>query len=119
MVAWNYSFFRAWVFFSWCRFFSTLTGFALLLESGKRADSFSKHRKDSSNEASKDGRIAAHGFSFRELATATKNFNAANLIGEGGFGRVYKGRLESTGQARTVTFAAKNIRLLKHIFYSC
>ncbi|CAN6461886.1 unnamed protein product [Victoria cruziana] len=71
-------------------------------ESGKRADSFSKHRKDSSNEASKDGRIAAHGFSFRELATATKNFNAANLIGEGGFGRVYKGRLESTGQVVAV-----------------
>ncbi|KAF8405544.1 hypothetical protein HHK36_010451 [Tetracentron sinense] len=41
---------------------------------------------------------AACSFTFRELATATRNFKAANLIGEGGFGRVYKGRLES-GQA--------------------
>nr|DAD46553.1 TPA_asm: hypothetical protein HUJ06_016490 [Nelumbo nucifera] len=40
---------------------------------------------------------AAQSFTFRELATATKNFKATNLIGEGGFGRVYKGRLE-TGQ---------------------
>ncbi|XP_031484153.1 serine/threonine-protein kinase PBL27-like [Nymphaea colorata] len=70
--------------------------------SGKRANSFSKHRKDSSNEGSKDGRIAAHGFTFRELATATRNFNPTNLIGEGGFGRVYKGRLESTGQVAAI-----------------
>nr|GFC92795.1 probable serine/threonine-protein kinase PBL21 [Tanacetum cinerariifolium] len=38
---------------------------------------------------------AANGFTFRELAVATQNFKDANLIGEGGFGRVYKGRLES------------------------
>ncbi|KAI7725068.1 hypothetical protein M8C21_018361 [Ambrosia artemisiifolia] len=37
----------------------------------------------------------AHSFTFRELATATQNFKDANLIGEGGFGSVYKGRLES------------------------
>ncbi|KAL8218379.1 hypothetical protein R6Q57_021752 [Mikania cordata] len=37
----------------------------------------------------------AHSFTFRELATATQNFNNVNLIGEGGFGSVYKGRLES------------------------
>ncbi|XP_055833941.1 probable serine/threonine-protein kinase PBL21 [Solanum dulcamara] len=37
----------------------------------------------------------ARGFTFKELALATQNFREANLIGEGGFGSVYKGRLES------------------------
>jgi hypothetical protein len=52
-------------------------------------------------EATKDGgsdQIAAYTFTFRELAAATKNFRADCLLGEGGFGRVYKGRLESTHQ---------------------
>ncbi|XP_077216547.1 serine/threonine-protein kinase PBL27-like [Tasmannia lanceolata] len=37
-------------------------------------------------------------FRFRELAAATKNFRADLVLGEGGLGRVYKGRLESTNQ---------------------
>ncbi|KAL0920162.1 hypothetical protein M5K25_009279 [Dendrobium thyrsiflorum] len=51
--------------------------------------------------ALKDGSgvtISAQTFTFRELAAATKNFRPACFLGEGGFGRVYKGHLESTGQ---------------------
>jgi len=44
------------------------------------------------------GQIAAQTFTFRELAAATKNFRPQSFLGEGGFGRVYKGRLETTGQ---------------------
>lgn len=39
--------------------------------------------------------IAAQTFTFRDLAAATKNFRPECLLGEGGFGRVYKGKLES------------------------
>jgi hypothetical protein len=39
--------------------------------------------------------IAAQIFTFRELAAATKNFKQDSLLGEGGFGRVYKGRLDN------------------------
>ncbi|KAD5961775.1 hypothetical protein R6Q59_014845 [Mikania micrantha] len=42
--------------------------------------------------------LAAQTFTFRELAAATKNFRGDCLLGEGGFGRVYKGRLESSNQ---------------------
>ncbi|GAB4838664.1 Probable serine/threonine-protein kinase pbl21 [Ancistrocladus abbreviatus] len=37
----------------------------------------------------------AKGFSYRELCVATGMFHPANKIGEGGFGKVYKGRLET------------------------
>lgn len=60
-------------------------------------DSSLDERKEGSKNGG-SGRIAAHTFRFRELAAATKNFRADCLLGEGGFGRVYKGRLESTNQ---------------------
>lgn len=37
----------------------------------------------------------AKSFTYRELCIATAMFNCANLIGEGGFGKVFKGRLET------------------------
>ncbi|XP_010524756.1 PREDICTED: serine/threonine-protein kinase CDL1-like [Tarenaya hassleriana] len=59
----------------------------------------------------KDGstaHIAAQTFTFRELAAATKCFRPECLLGEGGFGRVYKGRLESTGQTVAVKQLDRN-----------
>lgn len=51
-------------------------------------------------EAVKNGnaRVPAEVFTFRELASATENFNSELLVGEGGFGRVYKGYLHKTNQ---------------------
>ncbi|XP_051135180.1 probable serine/threonine-protein kinase PBL23 isoform X2 [Andrographis paniculata] len=50
-------------------------------------------------------RAPAEIFTFRELAIATQNFNPDLLLGEGGFGRVYKGYIEKTEQA----FAVKQL----------
>ncbi|XP_068645746.1 probable serine/threonine-protein kinase PBL7 isoform X2 [Aristolochia californica] len=49
---------------------------------------------------SKDGfePFAAQTFKLRELAAATKDFSADCLLHQGGFGRVYKGRLKSNDQ---------------------
>ncbi|WVY98355.1 hypothetical protein V8G54_030506 [Vigna mungo] len=65
--------------------------------SGKLKRNSSMNSKDSTKNGNPD-HIAAQTFSFRELATATRNFRAECLLGEGGFGRVYKGRLENINQ---------------------
>ncbi|KAK9735648.1 hypothetical protein RND81_04G217400 [Saponaria officinalis] len=50
----------------------------------------------------------AKAFTFRELAMATKNFRQECLLGEGGFGRVFKGKLQSTGQVVAVKQLDRN-----------
>ncbi|KAK4402601.1 Serine/threonine-protein kinase PBS1 [Sesamum angolense] len=54
-----------------------------------------------------DAQIAAQTFTFRELANATNNFRPECFLGEGGFGRVYKGRL-SNGQIVAVKQLDRN-----------
>ncbi|KAK9155756.1 hypothetical protein Sjap_003236 [Stephania japonica] len=44
------------------------------------------------------GTEVARLFTFNELAAATQNFRLESLLGEGGFGRVYKGFIESRNQ---------------------
>ncbi|CAL9133275.1 unnamed protein product [Musa textilis] len=65
-----------------------------------RTDPVSKKGTSTPKEGNA-GNIVAQTFTFRELVTATKNFRQDCLLGEGGFGRVYKGRLE-TGQVVAV-----------------
>ncbi|KAH9784905.1 putative serine/threonine-protein kinase PBL26 [Citrus sinensis] len=67
-----------------------------------------KEANNNNKEAAGNNNIAAQTFTFRELATATKNFRQECLIGEGGFGRVYKGKLEKTAQVVAVKQLDRN-----------
>ncbi|PSS10355.1 Serine/threonine-protein kinase [Actinidia chinensis var. chinensis] len=53
-------------------------------------------------------KVAAEVFTFRQLAAVTNNFNPDLLLGEGGFGRVYKGHIMSTNQAVAVKQLDRN-----------
>ncbi|KAH9728868.1 putative serine/threonine-protein kinase PBL26 [Citrus sinensis] len=66
------------------------------------------NNNNNNKEAASNNNIAAQTFTFRELATATKNFRQECLIGEGGFGRVYKGKLEKTAQVVAVKQLDRN-----------
>lgn len=72
-----------------------------LAESNEPSSASPKHTQSSENrsnsEPAENSAMAktAKAFTFRDLATATKNFRFDCLVGEGGFGRVYKGQLEN------------------------
>ncbi|WZY84135.1 hypothetical protein YC2023_030519 [Brassica napus] len=70
----------------------------------------SSRRRFISEEISKlgKGNISAQIFTFRELCVATKNFNPENQLGEGGFGRVYKGHIETSEKVVAVKQLDKN-----------
>ncbi|XP_057964440.1 probable serine/threonine-protein kinase PBL26 [Malania oleifera] len=76
----------------------------------KRASKKYNNEKTNKDAPNKDGNknIAAQTFTFRELAAATKNFRQECLVGEGGFGRVYKGRLDKIGQIVAVKQLDRN-----------
>lgn len=48
-------------------------------------------------------------FTYSELKCATKNFRPECLLGEGGFGRVYKGWIEESGTGTRLTVAVKTL----------
>lgn len=79
-------------------------------EENNRTPKTQDETKQQSEATSKEGNgnIAAQTFTFRELATATKNFRQECLLGEGGFGRVYKGRLENGGQLAAIKQLDRN-----------
>jgi hypothetical protein len=64
------------------------------------ADSSRRHYISEEIKKLGKGNITAKIFTFRELCVATQNFRSENLLGEGGFGRVYKGHIASTNQAQ-------------------
>ncbi|XP_019424913.1 PREDICTED: probable serine/threonine-protein kinase PBL26 isoform X3 [Lupinus angustifolius] len=66
-----------------------------------------KKPKEDTNQVDPSN-IQAQNFTFRELATATKNFRQECLMGEGGFGRVYKGAIPATGQVVAVKQLDRN-----------
>ncbi|XP_058756657.1 probable serine/threonine-protein kinase PBL7 [Vicia villosa] len=74
---------------------------------GKLKRSSSTNSKDKSKNGSTQ-HIASQTFSFRELASATRNFKAECLLGEGGFGRVYKGHMESINQVVAIKQLDRN-----------
>ncbi|KAM7463047.1 hypothetical protein LguiA_031168 [Lonicera macranthoides] len=78
------------------------------VSSDKKSRGFDLKREPSVQKDGGTAHIAAQTFTFRELAAATKNFRPECLLGEGGFGRVYKGRLENTGQVVAVKQLDRN-----------
>lgn len=58
------------------------------------------------------GNGCAHSFTFKDLLVATGYFNQANFIGQGGFGKVYKGKISRTnaqGVSDTQVVAVKQL----------
>lgn len=69
----------------------------------------SRHRYISAEiEKYGKGNITAKIFTYKELCDATNDFNPKNLLGEGGFGRVYKGYIESLNQEVAVKQLDRN-----------
>jgi len=78
-----------------------------IVDSGKRrfiAEELAKFGK---------GNVTSKIFTYRELCLATENFQPTNMIGEGGFGRVYKGTIKNTNQVILQLNSLYNVGLKK------
>ncbi|KAH1220483.1 putative serine/threonine-protein kinase PBL7 [Glycine soja] len=74
-------------------------------EDGSKGDQLaldvkSLNLKEEASQDRKDNGNRAQTFSFNELEAATGSFRLDCFLGEGGFGKVYKGHLERINQAR-------------------
>lgn len=79
--------------------FRVIVGFIFLLITATPST-----RQYTSNDQSEEidvDNIPARKFTFRELEAATSNFSQVNVLGEGGFGKVYRGLLPSINQVFT------------------
>ncbi|KAG6607611.1 putative serine/threonine-protein kinase PBL23, partial [Cucurbita argyrosperma subsp. sororia] len=75
---------------------ASLAIISLKSENNKRRYT-TKETKKKGKEKSKE-KSSVQTFTFRQLCVATNNFSHHNLLGEGGFGRVYKGLIDTTRQ---------------------
>ena len=90
-----------------------------LVENNKRRYT-TKETKKKGKEKSKE-KSSVQTFTFRQLCVATNNFSHHNLLGEGGFGRVYKGLIDTTRQVPINPYFPLQILLIHEcsIDYSC
>ncbi|KAG8371386.1 hypothetical protein BUALT_Bualt13G0082400 [Buddleja alternifolia] len=68
---------------------------------GNKSAGNKSRKSDSSKTSTCDGQtdgVNARAFAFVQLVAATENFKDEYFLGEGGFGKVYKGRLKDTGE---------------------
>lgn len=85
---------------------SKVWSFFSKIDTEQRLGTVSKKSVDSRFKSAvvKDGPSAHFSatFTYEELSFATNNFRSESLIGRGGFGAVFKGKLESTGQVNSI-----------------
>ena len=91
------------VFFFWYVFLGTLSGTPNLnvnKEEDSKEDQLSldAHTVDLKDDDTSTIGKKAQTFKFQELVDATGNFNPRCFLGEGGFGKVYKGHFSDTNQ---------------------
>ena len=84
---------------------SNTTSYSTTCSKGSNISGNSQFSAASGDEVYPDGQILPTPnlriFSFTELKVATKNFRPDTVLGEGGFGQVFKGWLEDKGQSKS------------------